>query len=238
MRKIKFEEGKFYHIVNRGTDKRLIFNEDRDRWRFLQGLFLFNNVKKFPGIWYELKRGRGSADFTVIKKFIEESNEERNPLVKILADCLMPNHFHLILEEVRRGGISEFMQRLGTGYTKYFNDRYERTGSLFEGTFKAVEIDNDEYLKYVLIYINIINPGQLIDPKFKKEGVENIDKIFNYSEAYDWSTNKEYLGTRNSIIINKGLLGEVFLTGDEYKSFARNILLGSKYNKAKEFFLE
>ena len=238
MRKVKFQLGKIYHIFNRGVDKRNIFNGDRDKWRFLQGLFLFNDEKKFHNILYQLERNKGAINFSIIKNFIKNSTEERIPLVRIMADCLMPNHFHLIIEEIKEGGISKFMQRFGTGFAKYFNTKYRRTGSLFEGPFKAVEIENDDYLKYLLVYINIINPGQLIELDLKKEGVKNIGKVLSFAADYDWSTNKEYLETRESVIIDKGLLGKIFSESTNYKEFCREILLNRKYNEVDHLIFE
>lgn len=239
MRKIKFVVGKFYHLFNRGVDKRDIFLEDRDRWRFLQGLFLFNDKEKFHNILYRLETEKGALNFNVLRDFIKKkSPTERNQLIRIVADCLMPNHFHLIVEEINDNGISEFMHRSGIGYTKCFNKKYLRSGSLFESTFKAVPIENDEYLKYLLVYINVINPGQLIEPDLKEKGVKNINAIIDFAENYDWSTNKEYLGTRESVIIDKGLLGEIFYNPEEYRKFIKETLLNKKYKEINHLILE
>jgi len=122
--------------------------------------------------------------------------------------------------------------------TKYFNKKYSRSGSLFESTFRAALIDNDEYLKYLLVYINVINPGQLIEANLKEDGVKNIDKIMEFAEDYNWSTNKEYLGMRESIIIEKGLLGEIFSNPKDYKEFIKNTLLNKKYEKVNNIILD
>ena len=239
MRKIKFYPGLIYHIYNRGVDKRNIFMNEADKRRFLQGLFLFNDENNSWGILRQIEReNKGSLNFILLKKFIEENKSNRNPLVKIMADCLMPNHFHLMLQEIKEGGISQFMHKLGTGYSKYFNIKYSRTGSLFEGPFKAVKADKDEYLKYLLAYMNIINPGQLIEPELKEKGVKNIEKVLDFAENYSFCTNPDYLGKRESIIIDKGVLGDIFSNTIDYKNFARNILESRKYNLASDLFLE
>ena len=241
MRKIKFEVGDIYHIYNRGANRAVIFNNDSDMWRFLQGLFLFNDENSSSNILYRIERkNNGRINFLLLKDFIKNNQEGRNPLVRIMADCLMPNHFHLILQEIKEDGISRFMHRLGTGYTCYKNKKENRRGggSLFQGPFKAVKIDSDEYLKYLLTYINVINPGQLIEPNLKEKGIKNIDGIISFAENYDWSTNKEYLGTRESIIVDKGLLGEIFSTSEEYKKFVKEVLLSKEYNKINHLILE
>ena len=229
MRKIKFAIGEIYHIFNRGVEKRNIFINDSDRWRFLQGMYLFNDAKSSPNLLFRLERDKGGANFKTLRKFISGHEKERQPLVKIMADSLMPNHFHLIIEEMTEGGISRFMHKFSTGYTMYFNKKYERVGSLFQGPFKAVHIDEDLYLQYLLVYLNVINPGQLIEPKLKDEGVEDINAILKFAAQYDWSTHKEFAGLRDSMIIDKRILGEIFDVPEKYLKFAQMVLESKKY---------
>ncbi|MBU3942974.1 transposase [Patescibacteria group bacterium] len=242
MRKIKFEVGKIYHIYNRGVNKCLIFNDESDMWRFIQALYLFNDVDSSFNILYQIEReNKGKMNFNLLKDFIEKNKENRKPLVRIMVDCLMPNHFHLILEEIEEDGISRFMHKLAIGYTGYFNKKYNRVGGLFQGPFKAVEIKDDLQLQYVLAYINIINPGQLIFPNLKEEGIkdlEELEKILSFAEKYSFSTNPDYLGLRDSIIIDKGIYKEFFPTIEIYKEFIRDILLSKKYNLVDNLILE
>jgi len=240
MRKIKFEIGDICHIYNRGANKAIIFNNDFDKWRFLQGTFLFNDENSSSGILYEVgRKNNGRINFLLLKDFIKNNQGNRDPLVRIMADCLMPNHFHFIIQEIKEGGISRFMHKLGTGYTCFKNKKDDRGGgSLFQGPYKAAKIENDEYLKYLVVYLNVINPGQLLEPKLKEKGIKNIDGVIDFAGDYDWSTNKEYLGTRESIIIDKGLLGEIFSNPEEYKKFVRETLLRKEYNKINHLALE
>lgn len=152
MRKVSFAEGEFYHIYNRGTDKRAIFLDDRDFARFLQSMVEFNNLEPVGGLFVNSfrktqLRGRTSK--------LNEGTEKEERLVEVVAYCLNPNHFHFILKQVSEKGIEKFMQRLGTGYTMYFNHKYDRTGALFQGKFKAVHIDSNEYLLHVSAYVNL-----------------------------------------------------------------------------------
>jgi len=238
MRKVKFEKGKIYHIFNRGVEKRNIFVNDSDRWRFLQGMYSFNEESSSNRLLWELENKRGGLNFTTIKDFLKDNPTERNPLVEIMADCLMPNHFHLILKEIKENGISRFMHKLGTGYVGYFNKKYERVGGLFQGPFKAVLIEKELYLQYLLIYINVLNPGQLIEPNLKEEGIKDIDAIMKFAEEFQWSTHQEYLGKRDSIIVKKGVLGELFESLEQYKEFTRDILLSKKMTEIKHLILE
>lgn len=238
MRKIQFAKGNFYHIFNRGVEKRDIFKDDNDRWRFLQGLFLFNDEKTTANLLWQMEKNRGRVTFRVLKEFFAKEKRKRDSLVRIIADCLMLNHFHLLLEEIKENGISRFMQKLGTGYAEYFNNKYNRVGSLFQGPFKAVAVEEETYLEYLLVYINVINPGELVEPKLKEVGVKNVGKIMRFAQDYSWSTHQEYLGKRESIIIEKGLLGEIFPDGRKYRQFAEDVLEGKRWEEIKNLSLE
>lgn len=239
MRDVKFEEDVIYHVFNRGVDKRDIFNSESDMWRFLQGMFLFNDKNSSFGIIRNIEReNNGKLNFILLKEFVVKNKNDRKPLVRIMADCLMPNHFHLIIQEIEKGGISKFMHKLSTGYTKYFNKKYGRDGSLFQSSFKVVPVKNDLYLQYLLIYVNIINPGQIIEPKLKEKGAENIEKILNFAKKYSFCTNPDYLGERESIIIDKGILGYIFNDSQKYEEFARDTLLSKKCDLVFNLFLE
>lgn len=238
MRKVKFEKGKIYHIFNRGVEKRDVFLNDSDRWRFLQGLYLFNDENSSLGLLWRLENEGMGLNFKTLKKALDQKLDNRSPLVKIMADCLMPNHYHLLLEEVKENGISRFMHKLGVGYVNYFNKKYERVGSLFQGTFKAVPIEKELYLQYLLVYINVLNPGQLIEPNLKEEGIKDIEAIMKFSEEFQWSTHQEYIGKRESIIIEKGILGELFEDSEQYREFAKDVLLSKKISEIDDFILE
>jgi len=239
MRKVKFETGNIVHIFNRGVEKRNIFNNEVDMWRFLQGMFLFNDINSSFGVLFEIERkNKGMINFNLLRKFIYENKTNREPLVRIMADCLMPNHYHLIIEEIQNGGISRFMHKLGTGYVNYFNKKNNRVGSLFQGRFKAVVVKNDTQLQYLLAYINVINPGQLIEPELKEKGVVNIEKVMDFAKKYSFSTNPDYLGIRDSIIIDKGIFKEFFPTLESYERFIREFLEGRKYIEINNFLLE
>lgn len=125
-------------MYNRGVDRRTIFENKKDFFRFYLSLGVFNSIE--PSVNFELSRN---------KKIL---SSER--LVSIHAYALLPNHFHLLIEQKSDGGISEFMKRVSTGYTSYFNDRHQRSGVLFQGRFKRVQVENDEQYRYLLAYVN------------------------------------------------------------------------------------
>lgn len=174
----------------------------------------------------------------VLKDYIVGQNSERKPLVRIMAYCVMGNHYHLLVEEIQEGGITKFMHKLGVGYVKYFNSKHDRVGSLFQDKFKNVIVDNERYLQYLLVYINVLNPAQYIEPNWKEEGIQSIENVLEYAESYLWSTHLEYVGKRNSLIIDKGILGELLSTSEEYLELVKAVLRGKKYEEISSLTLE
>lgn len=135
-------EGEYYHIYNRGVDKRTIFQDQQDLSRFYQSIEEFNHTEPIGSI------------------FLNSFNKKRKnskKLVEIICYCLNPNHYHFVLRQLVENGISEFMKRLSGGYTQYFNNKHERNGSLFQGRFKSNHIDSDSYLLHVSAYVNLNN---------------------------------------------------------------------------------
>lgn len=227
LREVQFFPGEFYHIYNRGNAKQDIFYNDKDRYRFLQAMYLANNNDRFIRL-LELEKNQSGYTLADIKELFENKKISYDSLVKINADVLMPNHFHFLVEELKENGVVRFMQRLGSSYGKYFNIKYDRPGSLFQGRFKAVHIKRDDQLKYLLAYINAINPAQLIEPKIKENGIKDLGKILEGINKYSWSTHFEYMGKRESAIIDKGLLGDIFPTPEIYYQFIKEILQGKE----------
>jgi len=142
MREINFVTGEFYHIFNRGVDKREIVSDLHDVNRFLQSMIEFNNVDGVGSIYENSFRQKN------------EIKKQRNNLVDFVAYCINPNHYHFILRQKTENGISQFMKKLG-GYSGYYNLRHKRSGSLFQGPFKAVHIDSNEYLLHLSVYVNL-----------------------------------------------------------------------------------
>ena len=210
-RKIEFSIGEFYHLYNRGVEKREVFLEARDYERFMKLLYLSNGTKPFV--------------FRDIQNKIIDSIERGDPLVAIGAYCLMPNHFHILVREITEGGISMFMEKLTTGYSKYFNTKHRRVGALFQGRFKAEHADNDEYLKYLFAYIHL-NPIKLIDPLWKESGIRNTKKAKSYLENYHYSSYRDYIEKDHpeARILSKEEFPKYFKTMDEFKDFTNDWL--------------
>ncbi|MDO8474236.1 MAG: transposase [bacterium] len=174
----------------------------------------------------------------VLKQYLVDHGKSREPLVRIMAYCLMGNHYHLISEEIQEGGITKFMHKLGVGYANYFNNKHKRVGSLFQGRFKNVLVETDQQLLYLLVYINVLNPAEFVAPNWKEQGIPNIGKVLQYAESYIWGTHLEYLGKRKSLIIDKGILDEMLPTPEAYLELVCGVLRGKKYEAVAELMLE
>ncbi|MFA6006303.1 MAG: transposase [Candidatus Paceibacterota bacterium] len=168
MDRAPIEEDSFHHVYNRGVDKRVIFEEDKDYKRFLLYLQVLNDTEV-----------QSPNTFEVLSQRAEE-DEKKERLADVVAFCLMPNHFHLLLHECREGGISRFMQRLGTAYTMYFNEKNDRSGALFQGPFKSKLVDDEEYLLGVIDYIHL-NPRE----------IEHLSE-YRWSSYHDFCNQKKY----------------------------------------------
>jgi putative transposase len=200
-RKENFVLGEYYHIYNRGNSKQSIFLDDQDRDRFVKLLYLCNSTKSF--------NFRNDIIDSKIDAFDFDREDE---IVSIGAWVLMSNHFHLYLTlsprlnlKDKENLISVFMSKLSTAYSMYFNKKYERIGSLFEGRFKSVHIKNDEHAKYNFSYIHL-NPVKLIDPNWKERGLKSIKKTLEFLNKYKWSSYPDYKGVKrleNKIISPK-----------------------------------
>ena len=143
IRKCEFITGEFYHVYNRGVDKRTVFEDGRDFFKFFEMIELFNQ-----------DRSCGSVKEYQYPKNLKHGGLA-SVLVEIVAFCFLPNHYHLILRQKVDGGISKFMQKIGTGYTMYFNKKNERSGSLFQGKFKAKHVEGRSALEYLSVYVNL-----------------------------------------------------------------------------------
>ena len=195
MRKHSFVVGEYYHIYNRGTDKRNIFINEKDLSRFWESLFDFNQIEPIGSMFeFSFKKKTGEVKKT-------------KPLVQFVAYCLNPNHFHFLITPLQEKGIEKFMQRLGNGYTKYFNNRHKRSGVLFQGKFKSKYIDSNEYLLHLSAYIN------------------GNDKLGHPMSKLSKSSLKEFLGEAvGKKLCNTEIILKQFKNKKEYEKFVLSSL--------------
>jgi putative transposase len=205
-RKVVLSVGEFYHVYNRGVEKRKVFLTKKDYERFQRLLYLAN--------------GTAPLKFDRVKDWALKDIDRGAPLVAIGSYTLMPNHFHILVKEMKEGGISSFMEKLTTAYSTYFNKRNDRVGSLFQGTYKAQHADTDEYLKYLFAYTHL-NPIKLIEAHWREKGIEDQDKVRGFLDSYKYSSYPDYLGIEREegLILTKDAFPEYFLETRDFKDF-------------------
>lgn len=199
----EFEPESFYHVYNRGVEKRTIFLDDQDYTVFLGLLKKYLTGKRKDGShWHAFKNFQGE--------------------ITLLAYCLMPNHFHLLLYQSNSDSITQFMRRILTGYVMYFNNRYHRVGGLFQGRYKASIIDKDSYLQHISRYIHL-NPDEYKSWPYSSlpyyQGVKkaewlNTDQILNLFDD-NWSTYLEFVADYEDSKKELDLLKWQLANGDE-----------------------
>lgn len=186
MRTAPFSTDGYYHVYNRGVDKRIVFH------RFGHYLHFVSAIRNILNTGSATQRRLYNQSLALKSK------------VGLLAYCLMPNHYHLLLKQLQNGGITEFMQKLDTSYTKYFNLNNHRSGHLFEYSFKAKHIESDELLLHVSRYIHL-NPV--------------IASLVEQPEQWRWSSIHDYLDIETKPLCQTGEILSFFSSPYTYKQF-------------------
>ena len=192
-----------YHVLNRGVEKRDVVIDNYDRLRFVQNLFLFNDSQEVPST---TRKGAGIRE----KNASSSSTHTRNLLVRIYAWCLMTNHYHLLLSPINNdpSKLSLFMKKINMGYAKYFNERYNRSGYLWQGRYKKIPVKQDPHFLYIPYYIHL-NPLDLTMPEWRKGSVIRPQEALKHLKAYRWSSYLDYAGGKNfPSLIQKNFLLE------------------------------
>lgn len=209
MRKTVLAIDCFYHIYNRGVEKRNIFLDEGYYSRFISVL---DHCLQYNYPYSLLHQRLGQAESLSARQEILRQLERHrvDPLVKILSFCLMPNHYHLTLRQLVRDGITKFMHRVGTAYAMYFNTRQDRSGRLFESSFKAVLVEFEEQLIHLSRYQHL-NPQAL--------GLDTRQKLIKYP----WSSLPVYLGgTKHFSFVEPRTILSAVGGSSGYSDFMRN----------------
>jgi len=206
--------GGIYHLLNRGVDSRVVFQSKRDYERFLLTILECNSSDVVAG-------NRCRRNLFSISDSEDKKDQKGYPLVEILAFCLMPNHFHLVVKQLVDGGISKFMQRLGNSYTKYFNIKNERKGSLFMSRYKSVYVDSDSQFQHLITYVHA-NPLDLVMPEWRRGELKNFNKAKHFLESYKWSSYSYFSGCKTiatvSQIINRETVDSFYFKPEDHFS--------------------
>lgn len=199
--------------------------DEKDIVRFLHSMEEFNTLEPIGSIYEHafVKKLGSSASKSELAK------ERGEKLVEFTCYCLNPNHYHILLKQVADRGVEKFMQRIGTGYTNYFNNRYQRSGALFQGRFKSVLVDSNEYLLHVSVYINLnsqVHYGLGSSTSKSKLGRSSWGEYLN--------------STSRSSLCQKEIIFEQFNGNgsQSYKDFAEDILPEIIHRKELKELLE
>jgi len=215
-----FSVDSYLHVYNRGAKKLPIYREINDLHQLLLNLYYFNHADRMPDNWRrELKKFGNPQHFQW-----PDAWGERNPIVSILAFSIMPNHLHLIIKEIIEGGTSKFMHRVSMAYSKFINEKYDESGSLFQGTFKSRTIEEDSDFRNLAMYVMVKNPFELY-PGGLQRAIENFDDAYGEVANNPLSSLGTYAGEYNSPIITKDLIGELFDTPESFREFAQETML-------------
>lgn len=204
-----------YHILNRGVDKRNIVTSDYDRRRFVRSLYEMNDTRPITNFWY-----RANEPFS---DFVNHYKDERERLVTIHGWCLMNNHYHILLSENRTGGITTFLRKFNIGYANYFNEKYERSGSLFQGRTKKILVEREAHFLWILHYIHF-NPLDFLKEagNWRVQCLVSSTKALQWLKEYQWSSYRDYLGEGKFSSILSGSF--MFEDRNEYTKEAQSFL--------------
>lgn len=218
MRVEPYTVGSLVHVMKRGARGLNITRDEEDRVRFMRLLWYVND-ESTAEFWE-----RETYDIGLF--FRPSSWPQRSPLVKILAWVLMPNHFHLLLEEIRKGGISKFMQKLCISMTARFNVKYKERGSIFQGPFKARTISTDPHLERIAPYIMVKNVFELYPAGGLQAAMRDFDDAWKWgTEEYAFSSLPDYAQTRSYPIIEKDFFDSIFDSPAEFRAYAKEQML-------------
>lgn len=198
--------GEHYHLFDRGTAKQEIFLDKRDYARFL---FLILHCQSSVAITNTSHYVNSYIKHSVFN--IRDSRHSEilaNRIVALVAFAIMPNHFHLIVEQISDNGISEYMHRVLMGYAKYFNTKYEKSGHVFQGPYQAVHVSDNEQLLHLSAYVHK-NPNELLSWKGKEE-------------YYPWSSLQDFTqDNRWGALLKNDIIVQQFRDKAEYRKFVR-----------------
>lgn len=209
----------FYHTYNRGVEKRKIFLEENDYFRGVHDIYEFNDAKAV----LNLKQRFGANNGYPIS-IIEKSRER---LVNLIVWSLMPNHYHFFSSPIDDNGLPKFHQKLGIGFSNFFNTKYKRSGVLFQGGYKKVQVTNDVQALQLICYIHS-NPLDLWKPNWKEKGLTNLEiqNALKFLEKdYRWSSHLDWWGIKNfPSLIDVDSMSRFFKNSKEYREFFVNWL--------------
>lgn len=222
-RKEVFENNRFYHVIIRGFNGKILFSKERDCLRFLLSAHLINHIP--PNIELKLSRWDNSQMAKLLSEtdIPKEFSRRPRPLVSISTFSLMKNHAHFLLKQVLSGGIQEFAQRLQNSFAKFFNIKYKNRGPVFEKNFRAVPIIDDRQFRYVVGYITL-NTLDTVGMEWRRVNLkESWSKAKKVLDSYPWSSYHYFMGENDfSTVIEGDLVKELFPTPKKFEKHLKD----------------
>lgn len=206
MRLLPILSDSYYHVYNRGSLKQVLFHDEADYVRFLFLLIYFQSPVVLTQTNRYVRNYLDEGTFGVKDKYVRDICQDR--FVEVLNFCIMPNHFHLSVRSVTDEGISKYMHRVLTAYASYFNKKYDRSGHVFQGAYKAKFISSDQQLTYLSAYIHR-NPHELSEWK-------------NKSHEYPWSSYRDCKVNRWGTLMSVEGIVKSFGSYNAYKEYVEN----------------
>jgi len=209
--------GEIYHVFNRSVGSQPIFLRQLNNKRALEVIQFYSYLD--PPLRFSHYNRLENKE-----KFLLKLKSSHPKLIDLYSFCLMPNHFHFLVKQLRDDGILSFMRNFQNSYARYFNVKTERHGSLFQNQFKAVRIETDEQFLHVCRYIHL-NP-------ISSYVVKSIKEL----ENYQWSSLPDYLGMRNLEFVDKEFVLNYFSSIEKFKSFTYDRVDYQKKLKELQYF--
>lgn len=209
----KVVAGEMYHVYNRGVEKRIIYPSALYYRRFIDGMRAFNTTH--PVVLREFMKGDHPTGIG--------SLFEGKKLVEIGAFILMPNHYHFLLRPTMDNGLALFLQKLGAGYSGFFNLKQARVGALFQGRYKIKRIDSDRYARHIQAYI-ALNALDYEMPEWRERGVHDREHAKYLLRSYPWSSYGAYMGKDNfGGVLTRSFLDEIFDSPEDFENFTLSV---------------
>ncbi|MEX2013897.1 MAG: transposase [Parcubacteria group bacterium] len=202
MRLIRIAPGEYYHLYNRAVNKQVIFHDTGDYLRFLFLILYFQSPLAFQQL------GRLVKDFVQHRVLDIGEDVIKKRTIELVAFCIVPNHFHLLVKELEEGGIAAYMQRVLNAYSKYYNTKYEKSGHVFQGPYQFVHIEDNRQLLHVSAYIH--------------RNSREIARWFRKEHQYPWSSYQDFIGENRwgGLLVQDIILGQ-FKDKDKYNHFVQ-----------------
>lgn len=232
MRKVPFAPGEYYHIYNRTILSAPEFKNGRNAARLAQAFLLANSTNSTKA--FEFLRNNENASVDDALKISREGEK----LVDILCYSVMPDHYHLLVKELRENGISNFIRKCNISVAKYINTKNDRRGTLFESRFNAKHINTNDYLLHLSLYIHL-NPLDIVSGReWRMNNLQDWEKVREKLLRYPWSSLGAYLEDKeDQIISGTEIVLDQFNDEKDYESFLQDWSENS-LEKIKDLIIE